>query len=57
MDTPALVLTDPKPLPKDGRCPQCGATESTRQTLTPFGRAPFQVCSQCGRECDREDGR
>lgn len=52
METPAIVLTDPKPLPKDGRCPQCGAPESKRETVTTFGRRPFQVCSQCGHECE-----
>ena len=58
-DTPpgqaGVLLTDPPPLPKDSRCPTCRASEMHRQLLTPFGRAPYQVCSQCGYEFPRED--
>lgn len=54
---PAIVLTDPKPLPRDGRCPVCRAPEAQRVTCAPFGRPPSQACSQCGHEFPREDHR
>jgi rubredoxin len=55
MSEPAIVLTDPKPIPKDGRCPRCRAPESKRQTLTAFGRQPWEACSSCGYEFPSED--
>lgn len=51
----AIVLTDPKPIPKDGRCPTCRAPEAKRVLLAPFGRLPWQACSVCGHEFPPED--
>lgn len=48
--TSTLVITDPRPVPRDGRCPTCGAPESARQPVTAFGRRPWQACSACGHE-------
>lgn len=49
MTTPAIVLTDPKPLPKtaDGKCPKCRAEADKRVLSGGFGE-PHDVCGQCG---------
>lgn len=53
---PAIVLTDPKPLPRDKRaqnCPQCGAGKDKRVASGGFG-TPHPVCSGCGYEWHEE---
>lgn len=50
-----VKLTDPKPLPRDRRCPQCRAPESERQGVTRFGGKPSQACGRCGYEFPQED--
>ena len=42
-----IVLTDPKPLPVDAKCPRCHADESKRVVVNGFGQ-PHEACSQCG---------
>jgi len=51
---PTITLTDPKPLPRDPRCPACRAPESKRVPVVPFGGQPWQACGVCGHEF-RED--
>lgn len=46
---PGIVLTDPKPLPKDTHCPRCRASADKRMLNTGFGN-PHDVCSVCGYE-------
>ena len=48
-DPKTIVLTDPRPLPKDGRCPRCGAGKDKRVASGHFG-APHDVCRNCGHE-------
>lgn len=54
-DAPVLHITDPKPLPTDGRCPCCRAAESERITVATFGGPPRQACGKCWHEFPRED--
>lgn len=51
-----IVLTDPKPVAKDKRCPgtfpggrACGAGPDKRVPSSGFGR-PHDVCRECGHE-------
>lgn len=46
-ETPGIVLTDPKPLPRDSRCPRCLADRKKRVASSGFGQ-PHDVCGQCG---------
>lgn len=48
-DQPSIVLTDPKPLPKDGSCPRCRADQDKRVLSGGFGE-PHDICGQCGYE-------
>jgi hypothetical protein len=50
-ERPGIVLTDPKPLPRDTRCPNptCRAGKEKRVKSAGFG-SPHDVCSQCGYE-------
>lgn len=45
MSDVAVVLTDPKPLPVDTKCPQCRGDE--RVTVAGFG-VPREACRVCG---------
>lgn len=49
MERPTIVLTDPKPLPKDDTCPRCRAGKERRVASCGFGE-PHPVCGQCGHE-------
>jgi len=49
-----IIVTDARPIPRDGRCPVCQAPESARVTVAPFGRPPSRVCGQCGHECPED---
>lgn len=53
-EAPGVVLTDPKPLPQDGRCPACAAPTSLRVALAAFGGLPREACSRCGYEFPKE---
>lgn len=46
-----LVLTDPPPLPKDERCPECGAGPEERQASRTYGPL-HDVCGCCGHDFD-----
>lgn len=47
----AIVLTDPKPLPKDTNCPTCRASRDRRVPSSGFGE-PHDVCGKCGHDFD-----
>lgn len=48
MDAPQIVLTDAvRRVPKDDRCPTCGAPEEDRVPSAGFGQ-PHPVCKRCG---------
>lgn len=47
---PVVVLTDPKPLPKDARCPQCDAKADRRIDGGGFGPKRIVMCGRCGYE-------
>lgn len=49
-----VLLTDPKPVPVDPRCPRCRADESARVLSGGFG-ALHEVCSECGYDFPPED--
>lgn len=49
MEKPTIVLTDPKPLPKDEKCPGCRAGKERRVPSCGFG-VPHPICGQCGHE-------
>lgn len=44
--TPRIVITDPPPLPRDGRCPTCRSTR--RVEAGGFGGPRYPVCADCG---------
>lgn len=46
-----IVLTDPPPLPKDARCPQCGAGREARVRSVTFG-PDHDMCNACGYDFD-----
>ena len=46
-----IVLTDAPPLPKDERCPQCGAGREARIVSPTFGK-PHDLCSMCAYDFD-----
>lgn len=50
MDKSTIILTDPKPLPKDEKCPNCRAGKEKRQPSAGFGADIHPVCSNCGHE-------
>lgn len=41
-----ILLTDPPPLPKDERCPTCGAGREKRKLSETYGPL-HDVCSVC----------
>lgn len=49
MEMKTIALTDPKPLPKDDRCPTCKAGKAARVRSCGFGEA-HPVCGRCGYE-------
>lgn len=51
-----VILTDPKPIPVDPRCPTCHSDESARVLSGGFGD-PHEVCGKCGHEFPAEDAR
>ena len=52
-DEPLILSTEPRPLPRDRRCPQCHAGPEKRVASGGFG-TPHPVCSQCGYEWHEE---
>ena len=44
-----IVLTDPEPIPKDERCPDCGAGSECRVSSEAFGPL-HDVCGECGHD-------
>jgi transcription elongation factor Elf1 len=44
-----IVSTEPKPLPKDTKCPRCHAAASKRVLSAGFGN-PHDVCGNCGHD-------
>jgi len=49
MDKPAILLTDPTPLPVSTACPRCDAKKDRRVLSGGFG-SPHDVCGNCGYE-------
>lgn len=49
MTAPKIISTEPKPLPKDDRCPRCRAGREKRVASAGFGQ-PHDVCNVCGYE-------
>jgi rubredoxin len=50
-----VILTDPKPFPRDERCPKCQAKPDTRIDAAGFGRVRVIVCGVCGYEFNRSN--
>lgn len=50
---PGVVITDPKPIPRDERCPNCDAKPDKRVDAAGFGRVRVTVCGVCGYEFSR----
>lgn len=48
-----LVLTDPKPLKRDDRCPRCRAAADKRVKSGGFGQL-HDVCSVCGHDFEED---
>lgn len=48
--TPGILLTDPRPLPRDTRCPRCGAKADKRTEACGFGTVRQEICGVCGYE-------
>jgi transposase-like protein len=57
MQKPAIVLTDPKPMPKalSDKCPRCRAGKDAREKTGGFGGPQRDVCAKCGYEFPLED--
>lgn len=47
----AIVLTDPPELPRDERCPQCGAGKALRKRSITYGPL-HDVCGNCAHDFD-----